>query len=63
MRNLRRDPFALDEVIAVIDVYKVLHGDELGRQKIREWAADKVFTEGAFQYVCRYIDGARDLST
>jgi hypothetical protein len=56
MRNMSSDPFALDEVIAIIDVYKALHGEEDAREKMRQWAAPKTFTPAAFDYVCSYLE-------
>ena len=51
-------PFSLDEIIAIVEVYEVLHGQKLARQKIKEWSADKLFTEEAYSYVDRYIENA-----
>lgn len=49
------EPFSLDEVRAIIEVYEALHGIEQARLKIRPWAADKCFTTPAYDFIIAYI--------
>lgn len=59
-RNMTTVPFTLAEVIAVIEVFEALHGEDEAHKKMKEWSAQKTFTRAAFLHVDDYIDGGKN---